>query len=602
MTKYHFDLETNEEETFNPWGPYVPHIEEQATEDLEEKKQVSPHQKTTIELPPDYSSIPKQTEKQTNPFAVNIPTSPPSEPLAIESEKEPSAPKLHSKSDTQKEKTKSVSKSTDSQTKKYSEKKPSQQSLLASIVQSQELYLNQDKIPYVTIRNGLSTKDIEVNSSYYSEHLTLKCFKDHGVVPTDVKNAVKLSNAIAVTNETIHPVYTRFHFDGKKLVLDLCDGMNRIVVADKNGWKVTQKGNYKFNQPDYMQPLPTPDENGNICDLLDFFDFHNPLDKNLAAIWVVTALASEIDRPILLIQGPQGAGKTTIADIIRSTIDPVSLTGMGMPKTEKDFAVQLHRHQIPSFDNLSVISGPIQDLMCRIVTGGSIERRKLYTDMDSVFISFKRAMILTAIKNPITQGDLLDRTLSLRLRRFDDTERKLKADIPKQFKKKHASILGGVLNTFVGALNVLDTLNLDRLPRLADFFRFGTAVAEHIGESRGFGQAKFTRAMTCSMRQSYQYGADDDPLTFTLIDFLREQSTSLGQDKYTFKGKELFDKLLKHASGIDIDPNELPKAPSSLSRALKKISQALEHQGWDMEFSASARTAREITFSIRCGL
>ena len=595
MTKYHLDIETDENETFNPWEPFVDIIEEQFADNSEDGEQHLQHI-STPKVATHYS-FPKCSEKQTNPFAVDIPTSTSPNFHNTEIAKKPSATEPETPTKNQQE-----DKISKSKKKSEPEKKQTQQSLLSSIAQSQELYLNQDKIPYVTIRNGLTTRDIEINSSYYSEYLLLECFKTHGFTPTDVKSAVKLSNALAITSGKIHPVHNRFNFNGKKLVLDLCDGMDRIVVADKNGWHVTQKGNYKFNQPDYMQPLPIPDENGDIEDLLDFFDFHNPLDKVLATVWIVTALATEIDRPILLISGTQGSGKTTVADIIRSTIDPVSLTGMSMPRTERDFGVHLHRHQIPSFDNLTRLSGDNQDLMCRVVTGGSIERRKLYSDMDSVFIHFKRAMILTGINNPITQDDLLDRTLSLKLRRFPDTERKLKADIMQQFELKRASILGGILNTFVGALNVLDTLKLDRFPRLADFFRFGVAVAEHLGESRGFGKAMFIRAMTCSMRQSYQYGADDDPLTFTLIDLLREQSTSLGQDKYTFKAKELFEKLVKHAPGIDIDPNELPRSPSSLSRALKKVRQALEHQSWDMEFSSSARTAREITFSIRYGL
>jgi hypothetical protein len=319
-------------------------------------------------------------------------------------------------------------------------------------------------------------------------------------------------------------------------------------------------------------------------------------------VWIVAVLKSEIDRPILLISGEPGSGKSSVAEIIRSAIDPVDLTGLGIPTDEKDFAVTLHRQQIPSFDNLSFISGKIQDLMCRVVTGGSIERRKLYTDNETFYVKFKRAMILTAIENPITQHDLLDRTLTITRRRYDDTENRSKVDYLERFKKKHASILGGILNTFVGALNVLDTLGLDKLPRLADYYKFGMAVAEYIGEDKGFGKEMFSKAMKYAMRKNYKIDVDEDALTFVLQSYLKHQHDQSNQNQCSFTVSKLFEELKKYASEIGIDPNELPGAASSLSRKLKGVVQALEHIGWSMKFSENARVARIVSFTVKTGL
>lgn len=467
---------------------------------------------------------------------------------------------------------------------------------IADIVSQQDIFLNQDKIPCANISLNGNAKVIEIDSRLYSQHLIMEYFKKHNVIPPDVKDAVRLSNAIALANQKIVPVYTRFNFDGKRLLLDLCDGSDRIVYADKNGWSVIQKGEYKFNQPDYLKPLPVPDKNGDILDLLEFLDFDNQMDRVLVIVWIVAVLFSEIDRPILMISGPQGSGKTSVADIIRSTIDPTDITGLGLPTRERDFAVTLHRQQIPSFDNLTSIRGDIQDLMCRVVTGGGIERCKLYTDNDSFFIKFKRPMILTGVVNPITQSDLLDRTLSIKLRRFSDAERKLKTDILKRFELKQASILGGIFNTFVGALNILDTLHLQRLPRLADFYRVGYAVSEYIGARNGFGGSEFTKAFENSMRQSYNYGVDENALSFVLLSLLNTAVAVAPQDQYSFTVGILFDELKKHAQSLGIDPKELPGNASSLSRKLKEVVQALEHMGWSVSFSSEARTARKVTF------
>lgn len=593
MSKYSDNFE-NKQRVDDPWGYQEDPNEDELIKDFEEGPNQFPPSAMTPQPPA--SLPPRQKEVETNPFSEmkgpNDSTSKPAKP------QESPPKKSKAKAANKKQKQTAQNNSTP-------QTNPTQKDNMLTIVKSQDVFLDQDKIPYVSIVKGASIKDVPIKSDDYEAHLMMEYVRHHGSVPADVRDAMKLSRAFAITNEKILPVHTRFHFDGQTLLLDLCDGNGNIVHADRSGWRVVHKGLNKFYQPAYMKPLPIPDENGDIMDLFGFLNFDSPMDKVLAAIWIVTALASNTDRPILLISGTQGAGKTTAADIIRSCIDPVNLSGLGTPSTERDFAVTLRRQQVPSFDNLTFIKGGIQDLMARVVTGGSIERCKLYTDNDSSFISFKRAMILTAISNPITQDDLLDRTLSLKLRRFTETERKLKADIKKQFELKHASILGGILDTFVGALKIMDTLNPEelKLPRLADFYFLGLAAAEFLGESKGFGKDMFAQSVTHAMRQSYSYGVDDDPLSYALLDFLRKQQDTNHQASYCYKISDLHNDLKQHASGIEVDPKELPGSPSILSRKLKGVQQALEHMGWGMTFGKGPQNSyRTVTFRIRKNL
>ena len=596
MSRHFDDSENPKNNDYDPWGIQEDPNEEEWLRSIEEGAQQTPPSNPAFNPQPVSAPQPEQTGKAKNPFATMKTETVTPVSFGKNATKQPSTTKLAKKqTPSNKQNQNGIQNASD-------QKEPTQKGNMASLAKAQDVFLDQDRIPCVSIINGSNIRDIEIQSSEYEVYLLQKYVDQYGSIPYDVKDAVKLSRSRAIVNQKVYPVYTRFNFDGQRLLLDLCDGMGSIVYADRNGWDVRQKGYHKFRQPDYMKPLPYPDRNGDLLDLLGCVSFDNPMDRVLVPIWVVGALASNIDRPILMISGTQGSGKTTTADIIRSCIDPVNLTGLGAPSTERDFAVTLRRQQVPSFDNLTRISGDIQDLMARVVTGGSIERCKLYTDNESNFTRFKRAMILTGICNPITQDDLLDRTLSIQLRRFSNTERRLKADILKRFEQKQASIIGGILNTFVGALNIQDSLKLDALPRLADFYHFGAAIAEYLGEQQSFGKEMFARAFNNSMRQSYQYGADDDPLSFTVLDFLKELNKTNPQVKYDFKVSELHANLKKYAPGIDIDPKELPGSPSILSRKLKGIKQALEHMGWDMAFSSSARVARTVTFSIRKSL
>ena len=596
MSRFNDDFENHEPKTDDPWGYQEDPIEDDLTGEYEEGVTKTPTSNPAYNPKPASAPQPEQNGNVQNPFATmkketGIPV-----PFGNNATKQSSPAKSAIPKALSNKQSKNGTQNSSDQ------KEPTQKDNMVSLAKSQDVFLDQDRIPCVSIINGSNIRDIEIQSSEYEVYLLQKYVDHYGSIPYDVKDAVKLSRSRAIINQKVYPVHTRFNFDGQRLLLDLCDGMGNIVYADRNGWDVRQKGFNKFRQPKYMKPLPYPDRNGDLLDLLDCVSFDNHMDRVLVPVWIVGALASNLDRPILMISGTQGSGKTTTADIIRSCIDPVNLTGLSAPSTERDFAVTLRRQQVPSFDNLTFIKGEIQDLMARVVTGGAIERRKLYTDDESHFVRFKRAMILTGISNPITQDDLLDRTLSIQLRRSSNTERRLKADILKRFEQKQASIIGGILNTFVGALNIQDSLELDELPRLADFYHFGVAIAEYLGEQQGFGKEMFARAFNNSMRQSYQYGADDDPLAFTVLDFLRELNKTKPQDKHCFKVSDLHKDLNKYAPTIDIDPKELPGSPSILSRKLKGVRQALEHMGWDMTFSTSARVARTVTFSIRKSL
>jgi len=56
----------------------------------------------------------------------------------------------------------------------------------------------------------------------------------------------------------------------------------------------------------------------------------------------------------------------------------------------KSCCISLGKHAVPVFDNLSRMPDWMVDSFCRAVTGAASEKRALYTDGDSVLLSFRR--------------------------------------------------------------------------------------------------------------------------------------------------------------------------------------------------------------------
>src|SRR5262249_19336086 len=135
---------------------------------------------------------------------------------------------------------------------------------------------------------------------------------------------------------------------------------------------------------------------------------------------------------------------------------------------------------ILSFDNLSSISDEISDELCRLVTGAGHRTRKLYTQGEEFRITVRRPVILNGISNLVERGDLQDRSVILTLPPMPAAQRKEKAQQIDEFEKRHARILGWLLDAAVMSLRNFRSITAP-LPRLADFGRWVLAGAPVLG-------------------------------------------------------------------------------------------------------------------------
>ena len=121
------------------------------------------------------------------------------------------------------------------------------------------------------------------------------------------------------------------------------------------------------------------------------------------------------------------------------------------------------------------------DMLCRASTGGGISKRRLYTDDAEVVLSFRRCMVLNGIQPGVTRPDLLDRTIPFHLERMEAGQRKEEGKFWADFEEARPW-LRAMFSVLAKAMCLYPNVHLSALPRMADFCRWGYAVAEALGK------------------------------------------------------------------------------------------------------------------------
>ena len=123
------------------------------------------------------------------------------------------------------------------------------------------------------------------------------------------------------------------------------------------------------------------------------------------------------------------------------------------------------------YNNLSSLPEWLSDVLCVVSEGSSDSRRELFSDDDESVIFARAPIILAAINNIVTQGDLGARTLYAGLAPVPNSERKDEPELWKEFNEAAPEILGALLTGLSVGLRRLPTIKAN-LPRMATFARF----------------------------------------------------------------------------------------------------------------------------------
>lgn len=355
------------------------------------------------------------------------------------------------------------------------------------------------------------------------------------------------------------------------IYLDLADDKWRAIRITSTGWAIDPKPPILFERYKHQKEQVEPSKTGNIMRIFSFIRIKDEESKLLFLTYIIACFVPDIPHPILIFNGSQGAAKSTLFKICRSIIDPSELELLSFTEDKKEFAQLLREHYCCYFDNVSSISSEASDTMCKVVFGTSFSKRKLYTDDESIIWKFRRCCGINGISITGIKPDLADRAIHLQLERIPPEERKNERELQEEFRKALPEILGGILDTLVKANSILDTVEIVKKPRMADYAQFGESVSRALGHTPGFFEKVY-------QQNTKHYNAEiisDSKIGELLCEMMGDK------EKWEGTAAELRKNLMEFEVGKKEvgESSSISKTPQELMRELNKLKTSLQDQG-----------------------
>jgi len=383
----------------------------------------------------------------------------------------------------------------------------------------------------------------------------------------------------AATEGPVHEVALRIAEADGELWLDLADAERRVVRITREGWSVVTDApaGLRFYRPTGQAALPTPSRTGNLQALRAFVNSSEE-DFRLVAAWLLACLRPGYPYPVLSLNGEQGAGKSTLARLLRLCVDPQGPTGDGLsrpPADDRDLFSIVTSNHILAFDNLTHLSPDMSDSLSALSTGAGLQKRRLYSDADVHSTYARRAIVLTGIGEVAERPDLLDRALVVVLKPIPDAKRLPEALYWEQARAAVPEILGGLLDAAAVGLRNLPETFVTPLPRMADFATFVVAAEPAMPWEPG----DFMDAYCGNRQDAVVSVLESDAFSRLLLEE--------GLDGFVGTMSELLRRLEDQADEREIRARTWPRNARAASERVTRLAPALRASGVDVDIRKS---------------
>ena len=375
-------------------------------------------------------------------------------------------------------------------------------------------------------------------------------------------------------------VYQRTATLGHRLYIDLSDDSRRAVEIDSEGWRVrSDPPEVRFRRSKTARPLPEPVKGDSRMGLSILRGFLNmdEADFVLCVAWLLASLRDTGPYPLLVLTGEQGSAKSTVAKLLRSLVDPARPPTTGMPRNERDAAIATRNRHVLAYDNLSGLPTWFSDTLCRLSTGEGFATRALYTNDEEVVIEASRPVILTGIENPSVRGDLAERSITIRLAPIADADRRTESELMEAFKKAVPIIFGALLDGLSEGLRRYGEVQLERLPRMADFCKWAVAC-----EGAYWPPGTFLASYGDAQASATEDVLEASPVGQKLRQWLEVSPTFDGT------ATELLDRLNEHIQDGQ-SPRGWPATGSVMGKQLTRLAPSLRKLGITAELRRAKR-------------
>jgi hypothetical protein len=331
-----------------------------------------------------------------------------------------------------------------------------------------------------------------------------------------------------------------------------------------------------------MLPLPVPERGGSIEALRSFLNLSSQNDFVLVVGWLLAALRPGGPYPLLAISGEQGSAKTVLSKLLRALIDPNVAPVRALPREERELMIAANNGNVLAFDNLSGLSPWLSDALCRLASGGSFAVRRLYTVDEEVLFKAARPTLLNGLEDVIGRSDLADRAIFLTLGTIGEEQRRSETELWREFELAQPRILGALLDAVAHGLRALGSVQVARLPRMADFALWAVAC-----ETGLWPVGTFAPAYTANRRAAIEGMIETDPIAAWVRELMSERNS------WTGSAADLLKISLERSSQTG-DNTHWPKNPRALAGHLRRAQPFLRALGIEIAFSREGRAGNRV--------
>jgi len=397
-----------------------------------------------------------------------------------------------------------------------------------------------------------------------------------------IGSALDLLEARAQFDAPERPVNIRVAEHASRLYLDLADEHWRVVAIGPDGWQVIGCPPVRFRRSPGMLALPVPERGGSIEELWPFLNLSNQNDFVLVVAWLLAALRTGGPYPLLAISGEQGSAKTVLSKLLRALVDPNVAPVRALPREERELMIAANNGHLLAFDNLSGLPAWLSDALCRLASGGSFAVRQLYTDDEEVLFKAARPTLLNGIEDVIRRSDLADRTIFVTLEAIGEEQRRSESELWRGFEVARPRILGALLDVAAHGLRAVGSVQLPRLPRMADFALWATAC-----ETGPWPAGTFTRAYAVNRKAAIEDMIDIDPVAAWVRSLMTEHSV------WTGSAADLL-RISAERTSQRGDNFGWPRNPRALAGQLRRAQTFLRARGIEITFHREGRAGSRV--------
>jgi hypothetical protein len=400
-----------------------------------------------------------------------------------------------------------------------------------------------------------------------------------GASAAEIRSALDLLEARAQFDVPERAVHMRVAEHAGHIYIDLADEHWRAVEIGPDGWRVIGCPPVRFRRPAGMLPLPVPEQGASIEALNSFLNLSSPNDFVLIVAWLLAALRPGGPYPVLAISGEQGSAKTVLSKLLKALIDPNVAPVRALSREERELMIAANNGYLLAFDNLSGLPNWLSDALCRLASGGSFSVRQLYTDQEEVLFESTRPILLNGIEDVVSRPDLGDRAIFLTLPPIGDAQRRPESELWREFEIVRPRILGALLDAAVHGLRAIGRVQLERLPRMADFALWATAC-----ETALWPAGIFARAYAANRRAAIESIIEADPIATCV------RALMIDRTMWTGSASDLLRLCAGHARADISSGTAWAKNPRALAGRLRRAQTFLRTLGIEITFSREGRT------------